>query len=85
MTGGKGLKQIKLTPGQGGIGNDAVFIDRMKVRDKIFRFFFCSEKAAMFKSGAKRQAAPNQKTFGVLFFYTRGNRRWFMLDKNKMR
>ena len=52
--------------------------------DKLNRFFFCGEKAAMLENGTERQAGMNQKGPGVVQFFDMGwYEKGFIIDKNE--
>jgi hypothetical protein len=42
-----------LAAGKRRIGNNTAFINRMKMGNKLRRFLFCSEKAAVFETVAE--------------------------------
>jgi hypothetical protein len=67
------------------VWNNAAFIDRMKIQNVVRRFFFCFEKAAVFKNGTEGQTGHDQKGPGILLFYVRRNKRRPTLVKSELR
>jgi hypothetical protein len=81
----KRLKQILLTAGEGRFGVHAVFVNTAEIGDIPGGFFSGAEKAAVSEAMTERQAGPDQKGRGVLFFDMRGDQNRFMTTKRKPR